>query len=121
MKVSDLYELVQYVGNVVPRLYLMITVGTVYIKTNNDEYSRKDILRDLVEMCRGVQYPLRGLFLGNYLLQGRNFLPDQLEPGQFAEGQDPGKIDESIAVILLNFAEMNKEGEDGAENLGWSG
>ena len=69
-------------------------------------------------MCWGVQYPLRGLFLRNCLLQcTKNVLPDQLEPGQFAEGQDPGKIDESIAVILLNFAEMNKEGEDGAENL----
>lgn len=71
--------------------------------------SRKDILRDLVEMCRGMQHPLRGLFLRNSLLQcTRNVLPDQLEPGQFAEGQDPGKIDYSIDFILLNFAEMNK-------------
>ena len=71
--------------------------------------SRKDILRDLVEMCRGMQHPLRGLFLRNSLLQcTRNVLPDQLEPGQFAEGQDPGKIDDSIDFILLNFAEMNK-------------
>ena len=106
-QVSDLYELVQYAGNIVPRLYLLITVGTVYIKTN--EYSRKDILRDLVEMCRGVQHPLRGLFLRNYLLQcTRNVLPDTLEPGQFAEGQDPGRIDDSIDFIQLNFAEMNK-------------
>lgn len=33
-KVADLYELVQYAGNIVPRLYLLITVGLVYIKTN---------------------------------------------------------------------------------------
>lgn len=33
-KVPDLYELVQYAGNIVPRLYLLITVGLVYIKTN---------------------------------------------------------------------------------------
>ena len=47
----------------------------VYIKSN--EGSRKDMLRDLVEMCRGVQHPLRGLFLRNYLLQcTRNQLPD---------------------------------------------
>ena len=39
---EGLYELVQYAGNIVPRLYLLITVGLVYIKTN--EYSRKDIL-----------------------------------------------------------------------------
>jgi len=107
-KVSDLYELVQYAGNIVPRLYLLITVGTVYIKTG--EYSRRDILRDLVEMCRGVQHPLRGLFLRNYLLQcTRNLLPDNLESvEQFAEGEDPGRLEDSIDFILLNFAEMNK-------------
>jgi len=106
-KVSDLYELVQYAGNIVPRLYLLITVGVVYIK--NNEYSRKDILKDLVEMCRGVQHPLRGLFLRNYLLQcTRNILPDTIEPGEFAEGHDPGKIDDSVDFIQLNFAEMNK-------------
>ena len=55
--------------------YLLITVGTVYIKIK--EYSRKIILRDLVEMCRGVQHPLRGLFLRNYLLQStKSLLPD---------------------------------------------
>jgi len=76
-KVADLYELVQYAGNIVPRMYLLITVGLVFIKTH--EYSRRDILRDLVEMCRGVQHPLRGLFLRNYLLQcTRNVLPDAL-------------------------------------------
>jgi len=35
--VFDLYELVQYAGNIVPRLYLLITVGTVYIKTNEQQ------------------------------------------------------------------------------------
>ena len=58
--------------------YLLVTVGDVYIKTN--EQSRRDILKDLVEMCRGVQHPLRGLFLRNYLLQcTRNLLPDLAE------------------------------------------
>ena len=107
-KVADLYELVQYAGNIVPRMYLLITVGMVYIQTN--EFSRRDILHDLVEMCRGVQHPLRGLFLRNYLLQcTRNILPDALE-----DIQDPsqmtldGTIEDSIDFILLNFSEMNK-------------
>ena len=73
-KVADLYELVQYAGNIVPRMYLLITVGMVYIQTN--EFSRRDILRDLVEMCRGVQHPLRGLFLRNYLLQVQRLHPN---------------------------------------------
>merc|ERR1712223_436873 len=112
-KVADLYELVQYAGNIVPRMYLLITVGLVYIQTN--EFSRRDILRDLVEMCRGVQHPLRGLFLRNYLLQcTRNVLPDALDemvqevhPNNMASSLD-GTIQDSIDFILLNFSEMNK-------------
>ena len=51
-----------------------------------------------------IYYSLR-----NYLLQcTRNILPDTLETGEFPEGQDPGKIDDSIDFIQLNFAEMNK-------------
>lgn len=58
--------------------YLLITVGVVYVRSFPQ--SRKDILKDLVEMCRGVQHPLRGLFLRNYLLQcTRNILPDDGE------------------------------------------
>src|SRR5690349_6221871 len=33
---SDLYELVQYAGNIVPRLYLMITVGSVYMRVSKE-------------------------------------------------------------------------------------
>ncbi|XP_070303476.1 vacuolar protein sorting-associated protein 35-like [Salvelinus sp. IW2-2015] len=105
-KVADLYELVQYAGNIIPRLYLLITVGVVYVRSFPQ--SRKDILKDLVEMCRGVQHPLRGLFLRNYLLQcTRNILPDD---GEQLEGEDAmtGDINDSIDFVLLNFAEMNK-------------
>ncbi|KAI4829731.1 hypothetical protein KUCAC02_001404 [Chaenocephalus aceratus] len=105
-KVADLYELVQYAGNIIPRLYLLITVGVVYVRSFPQ--SRKDILKDLVEMCRGVQHPLRGLFLRNYLLQcTRNILPDD---GEQPEGTEEmtGDINDSIDFVLLNFAEMNK-------------
>lgn len=63
------------------RRYLLITVGVVYVRSFPQ--SRKDILKDLVEMCRGVQHPLRGLFLRNYLLQcTRNILPDDGEQAE---------------------------------------
>lgn len=102
-KVADLYELVQYAGNIVPRLYLLITVGLVYIKTNTN--LRRDLLKDLVEMCRGVQHPLRGLFLRNYLLQcTRNVLPDIAE----AQNESEGTVKDAIDFVLMNFAEMNK-------------
>ncbi|XP_039208401.1 vacuolar protein sorting-associated protein 35 isoform X2 [Crotalus tigris] len=103
-KVADLYELVQYAGNIIPRLYLLITVGVVYVKSFPQ--SRKDILKDLVEMCRGVQHPLRGLFLRNYLLQcTRNILPDD---GEQTDEEITGDISDSMDFVLLNFAEMNK-------------
>jgi vacuolar protein sorting-associated protein 35 len=50
-RMAELYELVQYAGNILPRLYLLVTVGSVYIKLK--EAPAKDVLRDLVEMCRG--------------------------------------------------------------------
>ncbi|XP_029109618.1 vacuolar protein sorting-associated protein 35-like isoform X1 [Scleropages formosus] len=128
-KVADLYELVQYAGNIIPRLYLLITVGVVYVRSFPQ--SRKDILKDLVEMCRGVQHPLRGLFLRNYLLQcTRNILPDDGEVTDRAFMDDlavnatgldlngcptvqdrqemTGDISDSMDFVLLNFAEMNK-------------
>ncbi|UXI19240.1 transferase CAF17 [Sarcoptes scabiei] len=75
-KIYELYELVQYAGSILPRLYLLISVGLVYMKTS--PYCRREILKDLVEMCRGVQHPLRGLFLRNFLLMTcRHVLPDQ--------------------------------------------
>lgn len=50
-KIFELYELVQYAGNIIPRLYLLISVGLVYMRTSPN--CRKEVLRDLVEMCRG--------------------------------------------------------------------
>ena len=65
-----------------PSRYLLITVRVVYVRSFPQ--SRKDILKDLVEMCRGVQHPLRGLFLRNYLLQcTRNILPDDGEQTEY--------------------------------------
>ena len=47
--------------------YLLCTVGSCFIRSK--EAHAKDILKDLVEMCKGVQHPTRGLFLRSYLCQ----------------------------------------------------
>nr|POF04284.1 vacuolar protein sorting-associated protein 35 [Quercus suber] len=98
---ADLYELVQYAGNIVPRLYLMITVGTVYM--NIEDAPVKEIMKDMMEMSRGVQHPVRGLFLRYYLSgQARDALPA-------GSGEGPeGNLQDSISFILTNFVEMNK-------------
>ncbi|KAI9815318.1 MAG: Vacuolar protein sorting-associated protein 35 [Pycnora praestabilis] len=98
---ADLYELVQYAGNIVPRLYLMITVGTVYMDI--EDAPVKEIMKDMMEMSRGVQHPIRGLFLRYYLSgQARDCLPT-------GSGDGPeGNLQDSISFILTNFVEMNK-------------
>ncbi|KAH9844855.1 Vacuolar protein sorting-associated protein 35 [Teratosphaeria destructans] len=98
---ADLYELVQYAGNIVPRLYLMITVGTVYMGI--EDAPVKEIMKDMMEMSRGVQHPVRGLFLRYYLSgQARDHLPT-------GTGDGPeGNLQDSISFILTNFVEMNK-------------
>ncbi|PGH10446.1 hypothetical protein GX51_00205 [Blastomyces parvus] len=98
---ADLYELVQYAGNIIPRLYLMITVGTVYMGI--EDAPVKEIMKDMMEMSRGVQHPIRGLFLRYYLSgQAKDHLPT-------GTGDGPqGNIQDSISFILTNFVEMNK-------------
>ncbi|KAI5588388.1 hypothetical protein POPTR_005G110600v4 [Populus trichocarpa] len=101
--IIDLYELVQHAGNILPRLYLLCTVGSVYIKSK--EAPAKDVLKDLVEMCRGIQHPVRGLFLRSYLSQvSRDKLPDI---GSEYEG-DADTVVDAVEFVLQNFTEMNK-------------
>lgn len=101
--IIDLYELVQHAGNILPRLYLLCTVGSVYIKSK--EAPAKDVLKDLVEMCRGIQHPVRGLFLRSYLSQvSRDKLPDI---GSEYEG-DADTVADAVEFVIQNFTEMNK-------------
>ncbi|TFK38665.1 vacuolar protein sorting-associated protein 35 [Crucibulum laeve] len=98
---ADLYELVQYAGNIIPRLYLMITVGSVYMSV--PEAPVKEIMKDMMEMSRGVLHPIRGLFLRHYLSgQTRDHLPVGSESGP------SGNLQDSTSFVLTNFIEMNK-------------
>ncbi|KAF8060859.1 vacuolar protein sorting-associated protein 35 [Lyophyllum atratum] len=98
---ADLYELVQYAGNIIPRLYLMITVGSVYMSI--PEAPVKEIMKDMMEMSRGVLHPIRGLFLRHYLSgQTRDHLPLGIDTGP------SGNLQDSISFVLTNFIEMNK-------------
>ncbi|KAJ2882157.1 retromer complex subunit Vps35, partial [Coemansia aciculifera] len=118
---ADLYELVQYAGNIVPRLYLMITIGSAYMSlagpsdgklrasdephddSNGEVVPVREIMMDMLEMTRGVQHPTRGLFLRYYLGQmTKDYLP-------LCGGDGPGgNLEDSTHFILTNFVEMNK-------------
>jgi len=103
-KMVDLYESVQHAGNILPRLYLLATVGASYIKSH--EAPAKEILKDMSELCKGVQHPTRGLFLRYYLAQMvKDKLPDS---GSEYEEMDGGNIDDAVEFVLANFEESNR-------------
>jgi len=71
----DVYEAVQHAPEIIPRLYLLITAGSVYIQSH--ETGSEKILDDIISMMKAVQNPLRGLFLRYYFLKMcKDRLPD---------------------------------------------
>ncbi|KAJ7231700.1 vacuolar protein sorting-associated protein 35 [Mycena haematopus] len=101
----DLYELAQYAGNIIPRLYLMITVGAVYMSV--PEAPVKEIMKDMMDMSRGVLHPIRGLFLRHYLSgQTGVHLPVGIDDGCVQEGTKA--FSDSISFVPTNFIRMNK-------------
>lgn len=102
-KIVEIYEKVQACSQILPRLYLLCCVGGVYIDSR--EAPAKDILKDLVEMIKGIQHPTRGLFLRNYLSHvTKNRLPDVGSPFEGVGGNTQDAYD----FVLQNFAEANR-------------
>jgi hypothetical protein len=102
---ADLYEAVQHAGNVLPRLYLMVTAGSVYIRSG--QASSKDVLVDLMDYVKGVQHPMRGLFVRYYLVQR---MKDKLAPAA-AGGADAATTTTAryaIDFLTANLVEMNR-------------
>ncbi|OQS07620.1 vacuolar protein sorting-associated protein 35 [Thraustotheca clavata] len=94
INVRKLYEQVQSSGNVVPRLYLLVVVGTVCMK--NDASVTGELVKDLVEMVKGVQHAQRGLFLRHFLVVS------------VKEHLDHVDVDEAIAFLVKNWDETNR-------------
>ena len=84
----EFYKSVQQCMTVLPRVYLMIIVGTLLIENNNED--AKEVLDDLIEACNGVQHPIRGLFVRYFYLK---MLKDYIF---------------DIDLLMSNFKEMNK-------------
>ena len=60
---------------VLVRFYLLVTAGSVCIKSGG--MASKAVLLDLIDMAKGVQEPQRGLFARYYLAQRtKDKLPD---------------------------------------------
>lgn len=95
-RIKHLYESVQQAQSIIPRLYLMITAGRVYIESK--EVSPCKLIFELLSAVKGVQNPTRGLFLRYYLLKMmKDNLPDTTED-----------LNVSLKFILQNLEDMNR-------------
>jgi vacuolar protein sorting-associated protein 35 len=102
-KIKDLYDAVQQASSIIPRLYLLITVGSIYIESG--QVPATEIMFDLLQMVKGVQNPLRGLFTRYYLLKMiKDKLPDK---GNEFEGEK-ACLNDTLKFILQNLEEMNR-------------
>lgn len=95
-KIKHLYDSVQQAQNIIPRIYLMITAGRVYI--DSGEMNVNEIIFELLNSIKGVQNPTRGLFLRYYLLKMvKDKLIDTTE-----------ELDTTLKFIMQNLDEMNR-------------
>ena len=65
--ILEFYKSVQQCITVLPRVYLMIIVGSLILETKKAD--TKEVLEDLIEACNGVKHPIRGLFVRYFLLK----------------------------------------------------
>ena len=87
-RIKEFYEAVQQCITVLPRMYLMIITGNIYIE--NCPNDQKEIISEIMKMANGVQHPLRGFYTRYFILKT---LKDNFN---------------DIDSILTNIKEMNK-------------
>ena len=98
----DLYDKVQQAKYVIPRIYLMITVGSIYME--KVPKSVHVILFDLLGVVKQVQNPIKGLFVRNYLLK---MIKDKLPDKNNIYEKEGGTFEDSLKFLIQNMQEMN--------------
>ena len=102
-RLIDLYDDVQQAQHVIPRLYLMITAGSIYIE--RVPRSTRIIMYDMLGLVKAVQNPIKGLFLRNYLLK---MLKDKVPDKDNVYLREGANFEDSIKFIIENMEEMNR-------------
>ena len=116
-RLIDLYDDVQQAQYVIPRFYLMITVGSIYIE--KEPRSTRIIIYDMLGLVKSVQNPIKGLFLRNYLLK---MIKDKLPDKDNVYLREGASFEDSLKFIIENMEEMNRlwirlSSESGSERM----
>ena len=98
----DIYESVQQCRYVIPRLYLMILSGAVYIENSPEKF--KEISGELLEQVKEAQSPIRGIFVRYYLAK---MMKGRLPEGDNKYIKEGFSIKDTINFLIKNLEEMN--------------
>ena len=98
----DIYESVQQCRYVIPRLYLMILSGAIYIENSPEKF--KEITNELLEQIKEAQSPIRGIFVRYYLAQ---MMKGRLPEGDNKYIKEGFSIKDTINFLMKNLEEMN--------------
>ena len=102
-RLIDLYDSVQQAKHVIPRLYLMITAGAIYME--KVPRSVHVILFDMLGIVKQAQNPIKGLFIRNYLLK---MIKDKLPDKDNVYVREGGTFEDTLKFLLQNLEEMNR-------------
>ena len=102
-RLIDLYDSVQQAKHVIPRLYLMITAGSIYME--KVPRSVHVILFDMLGIVKQAQNPIKGLFVRNYLLK---MIKDKLPDKDNVYVREGGTFEDTLKFLLQNLEEMNR-------------
>ena len=105
-KIKYIYESVQQSQYLMPRIYLMIICGSIYLELYPLKY--REIIFELLNAVKCVQSPLRGFWLRYFLFKSlKNILP--IKNGEYIYNQDYFFIYRNISLLFLlnNLEEMS--------------
>ena len=105
-KLAEVYETVQHAGNIVPRVYLLVVAGIALVKAG--EADGPEIVRDVMELCRGVQDPVRGVFLRHFVAGGLKDWLTVINAGHSGASEASVSTTTAVDLVISNLVEASK-------------
>jgi hypothetical protein len=106
ISIKYIYDSVQQCQYLIPRLYLMIISGSLYLELRPNDY--REILYDLLNVVKCVQNPLRAFWLRYFLYKEiKDKLP--IKNGDYINNKEYlyDYMNISINFLMQNLTEMN--------------
>ena len=100
----DIYDSVQQCRYVIPRLYLLILSGAIYIE--NSPELNEELSNELLDQVKEAQSPLRAMFVRYFLAK---IMKNKFQNRKNKSKKEKGwTIEDTILFFIKNLEEMNR-------------